>query len=399
MGWLGRAALALAVMAGPAAAEAPARVEAEGSRIADRGWSGGIEVELALSRAVPWRVFTLDEPPRLVVDFRGLDWTGVEAEALLEAANAIGVSFGAMQAGWSRLVVALGGPAVVAEAGMQVDEGTGAARLRLRLDPTDEASFAARSGAPADEGWAPPAPEPAPPPPEDRFVVAIDPGHGGIDPGAEREGLREAHLMLALGQELAAALGRAGIEAVLTREADVFVPLQDRVTLARAGSADVLISLHADALEEDSASGASVYTLTDEAVGEASRRMVERHGSGDLIAGLDLTGQDDAVATALMDLARLDTAPASLRLAETLARELGRAGAPVNGHALRQAQLAVLNAADFPSVLLEAGFLSDAGDRARLSRPEGRAPIVRGIVAALRAWSEAEAQRAGLLRR
>jgi N-acetylmuramoyl-L-alanine amidase len=196
--------------------------------------------------------------------------------------------------------------------------------------------------------------------------------------------------MLALGLELAQAVERAGMVPVLTREADVFVPLQERITRARAGGADVLLSLHADALEEDRARGASVYTLTGEAVDAASGRMVERHEGGDLIAGLDLRGVGDEVATALMDLARAGTVPRSERLAAVLARELGAAGAAVNGRPLRQANLAVLAAADFPSVLLESGFLSDEADRARLASPEGRAAVVRGVVAALEAWGEEE---------
>lgn len=192
--------------------------------------------------------------------------------------------------------------------------------------------------------------------------------------------------MLALGEELAAALEDAGMVPVLTREEDSFVSLQGRMTLARGAGADVLVSLHADALKEEDASGASIYTLTEEAVREASGKTVERHQGTDLLGGLDLAGEEDAVATALMDLARAGTVPRSRQLAQVLARELGRAGAAVNDHALRQAPLAVLNAADFPSVLLETGFLSDPDDRARLATPEGRAPIIRGVVAALREW-------------
>ncbi len=399
------AALALGLLAAAPAAQAQdlaglARVAAEGSRIVDE--SGGLVVELALSQAVPWRLFTLDAPPRLVLDFREADFGGLLPEGLLSPGRATAVRFGAVREGWSRLVVVLAAPLGVEEAGMAVDEGSGAARLTVRMAPVDAAAFAAAAGAGPEEGWAPPLAEPpaVPPPTEDgRFVVAIDPGHGGIDPGAERDGSGEARLMLALGLEVAEAVARAGMVPVLTRTEDVFVPLQDRMSLARAGGADVLLSLHADALEGDQASGASVYTLTEEAVDAASERVVERHGAGDLIAGLDLSGQDDTVATALLDLARLETAPRSERLAAVLAEALRASGAAVNGRPLRRAQFAVLAAADFPSVLLEAGFLSDEGDHARLSSPEGRAPIVAGIVAALLAWRAEEEARAPLLRR
>jgi N-acetylmuramoyl-L-alanine amidase len=398
MGRLVGAILALALAAEPLRAEAGARVEAAESRVTDLWW-GGVEVSLRLDRAVPWRVFTLDDPKRLVVDFRGLDWGEVTPEGLLQGENVPGLRFGPVRDGWSRLVLDLSRPLAVVEAGLAA-EGEGA-RLHLRLEATDEASFVAAAGAPSGAEGAPRSdPGPALAPPADgRFVVAIDPGHGGIDPGAEREGLREAHLMLVLGQELAAAVQRAGMHPVLTREADVFVPLQERMTIARAARADVLLSLHADALEEAAASGASVYTLTREAADQASSRMVQRHEAGDLLAGLDLQGQEDELATALMDLARLDTVPRSERLAEAVAAALAEAGAAVNGRPLRQANLAVLQAADFPSVLVEAGFLSDPADRARLSSPEGRRAIVAGLVAALRDWEAAEAARARSLRR
>jgi N-acetylmuramoyl-L-alanine amidase len=126
--------------------------------------------------------------------------------------------------------------------------------------------------------------------------------------------------------------------------------------------------------------------------------MAERHDRGDLLAGVDLAGQDDTVAMALQDLARLETAPMSDRLAEALVQGLRDAGARVNGHPRRQGPLAVLNAADFPSVLVETGFLSDDADRGALSTAEGRGRIVAGIVAALTLWSADEAARAELLR-
>jgi N-acetylmuramoyl-L-alanine amidase len=186
--------------------------------------------------------------------------------------------------------------------------------------------------------------------------------------------------------------------AVMTRQTDIFVPLADRMSIARAAGADLFISLHADALEEDEATGASVYTLTDEAVDQASERMAERHDRGDLLAGVDLSGADDRVATVLMDLARLETAPQASRLADALVLGLEDAGAGLNRHPRREAALSVLNAADFPSVLVEVGFLSSERDRIALSSTAGRAPIVAGIVTAIQHWAADEAARAPLVR-
>ena len=386
-----------------------ARLDVTQSRVAEV--EGGVEITLYLSQPVPWRVFTLDAPRRLVLDFREVDWRGARAGDLMVGRPGSDLRFGALRPGWSRMVLDLVAPMTVVEAGMAVGEADGTATLSVVLKAADEATFRAEAGAPPVEpGWegeSAPAAVAAgtvlgPPPSQDDgvLVVAIDPGHGGIDPGAEREGVVEAELMLAIGRELAEAVNRTGtMRAVLTRQADVFVPLAERMTIARAAGAEVFLSLHADALEEfDAATGASVYTLSREAADSASERMAERHNRGDLLAGLDLAGQDDTVATVLMDMAWLETGPATTRLADTLVAAMDEAGAAMNSRPRREGPLAVLNAADFPSVLIEAGFLSSERDRERLTSPEGRAPLIEGIVAGLGLWAADEAVRRALLR-
>ncbi|MGR3465375.1 N-acetylmuramoyl-L-alanine amidase [Limimaricola sp.] len=391
-------AIGLALMlAGPLAAQefsGLARLDAGQSRVEDS--RRGVEVDLALSQPVPWRVFTLDEPRRLVLDFAEVDWAGADPAMLLSKGRATGLRLGRGRPGWSRLVLDLGEPMGVDSAGMQA-LGSGAARLRLRLVPVTADAFAARAKPVDPAGEVLPAPAR---PGAGPLVVAVDAGHGGVDPGAMRAGLVEADLMLQLARETAEAINRSGsMRAVLTRDSDDFVPLSERMTIARAAGAGLLLSLHADALEEDAASGGSVYTLSDAAQDAASGRMVERHQRGDLLAGLDLSHHDDGVATALMDLARLDTAPQSARLAEALVGALRQSGAHLNSRPRRSAPLAVLNAADFPSVLVEVGFLSNADDRARLTDPAGRARIVAGLVAGVQLWAAEEAARAPLRRR
>jgi N-acetylmuramoyl-L-alanine amidase len=270
--------------------------------------------------------------------------------------------------------------------------------VTLALVPTDVAGFQADVGAPAQADWGMAAAVTRPAA-RAALRVVIDPGHGGIDPGAEHGGAREADVMLALGLEVADALRRAGIDTILTRDSDVFVPLDRRVTIARQLEADLMISLHADALEGDQASGASVYTLSQTGVDGAAQRMAERHERGDLLAGLDLAQQDDRVATVLMELARQDTGPQADRFADTLVTALRGAGAQVNTRPRRSGRLAVLSAADFASVLLEVGFLTNASDRDRLRTPDGRAPFVTGIVRAVQQWSVDEAARAPLVRK
>jgi N-acetylmuramoyl-L-alanine amidase len=362
------------------------------SAVKDGWWT--LRVELGLSDVVPYRVFTLDNPRRLVLDFEGVDWDGVDPDALLRGDRASDLRFGPFRPGWSRMVVDLAEPLIVSEAGMRTAEA--GADLTVVLERASAQEFAAAAGAPPDPGWdALALVDPFATAPDlntDDFVVVIDPGHGGIDPGADRGGVNEADLMLIFGQEVAGQLNAIeGVQAVLTRNGDVFVPLFTRMTIARSVGADLFISLHADALEEDEARGASVYTLAKDGADRAARQMVERHERGDLLAGVDLDAQGDRVVNVLMDLARAETGPAGLRFADALVAEMTQEGVRLNSRSRREGQLAVLSAADFPSVLLEAGFLSSMEDRAVLASYEGRARIARAIATAVLALVPANA--------
>lgn len=358
-------------------------------------------VDLYLSQLVPFRVFTLEDPRRLVVDFREVDFRAADKAAYIRSDAFSDARFGPLRPGWSRMILDLAGPMAVQQAGMRVNDVDGTAAIQIVLEETDAESFAARAGAPDDPDWAfRLADDPVPPPAEGgALVVVIDPGHGGLDPGAEYGGTQEADVMLALAKQLAAALARIeGVQPALTRTDDSFVPLQERLTLARGVRADLLISLHADALEGPQATGASVYTLTDAATEAASQRMAERHERGDLLAGIDLSGQGDEVATILMDLARLETGAAGERFADQLVQALRDTGAVLNSRPRREAELAVLIAADFPSVLLEVGFLSNDADRARLTTAQGRAAIVAAVTLAVGRWAIEEQALAPLIR-
>ncbi len=388
----------------PASAQefsALARVDAANSELRDAG--DGLSLDLRLSIPVPYRVFTVDAPRRAVVDFREADWREVDRTALLNADNATDLRFGPLRPGWSRLVIDLAAPMIVQEAGMMVDQTTGEAQLTVVLAATDQARFAAKSGAPDDPQWgaliaASPL-EGAASPDDGPMIVAIDAGHGGIDPGALHGGLKEADLMLRLAFAVVDAINRSGeIQAFLVRDTDHFIPLEERMTRARAEGASAFISLHADALEAGGARGASVYTLSADAQDDASLRMAERHEQGDLLAGLDLSGQDDRIATVLMDLARLETGPAGDRLADALIDGMSGAGVILNSRPRRSGKLAVLNAADFASVLIEVGFLSSDADRAVLSSADGRQRLAIGITNGVLVWANEQAARAPLIR-
>ena len=403
-----RTALALLValaLAGAARAEgadftALARLDAGSSVITDDG--RGVALRLGLSQGVPWRVFTLDGPVRLVLDFREVDWRGAVPADIVATPRVRGLRMGQIRPGWSRMVVDLAGPYPLDEAALSVDPESGAAHLRVRLGHDDAARFAAASGAPDSPGWDPAPPAATAPPPRDTNAplrVMIDPGHGGIDPGAEEDGLNEKTLMLVLARELRESLLRAGgYQVFLTRDADIFVSLEARVAQAHEVGADVFVSLHADALSDARARGASIYTLSDTASDAASAALAERHDRADLLSGVDLSDSDDVVAGVLMDLARLETQPRAEMLAGTLLEVLRARGIPVLGRPRRHAGFSVLKAADIPSVLIETGFLSDARDRRNLDDPDWRAGLVAALRAGLDQWHTQDRARAGLVR-
>ncbi|MGV6810641.1 MAG: N-acetylmuramoyl-L-alanine amidase [Brevirhabdus sp.] len=394
------------LMAGPVLAQqgdtlrAVARVSPETSRV-ELGRRGGT-VELALSQPVPWRVFTLDDPKRLVVDFREVDWTGLSAADLSDMAPER-VRFGAFRPGWSRLVLDLPGPWIVAEAGMKTK---GETRVKITLEARDDATFAARAGAPPDgRMW----PEPVVRETMERaktrqdgshpLVVVLDPGHGGVDPGAERDGAREAELTLTFARELRARLVQdGGMEVHLTRNEDVFVPLQARVSHARAVGADVFISLHADALAHGRAEGTTIYTLSDTASDNASEILAEREGRADLISGVDLTRQDDVVAGVLMDLARHETETRAEMLAGELVTGIRGALGKMHKRPHLRAGFSVLRAPDIPSVLIEIGFLSSQSDLEKMQDPKWRDSLAEGILSALELWAIEDAAAARLVR-
>ena len=400
-------AAGLAFWAGMAAAQdrdfsGLARLDPARSEIVDA--EGGAALRLSLSQGVPYRVFTLDDPERLVLDFREVDWSGVDGAALDRSDAVAAVRLGGFRPGWSRMVLDLAEPMAVESAGLRVDEMSGRARLDVVLERVSAETFAAAAGAPPLPGWevrgagltAERRPRQRG---EDPLVVVLDPGHGGIDPGAQVDGLAEKDLMLVFARELKEELLRAGgFEVALTREDDSFVSLERRVALAHRLRADVFLSLHADALQEGRAHGATVYTLSDSASDEASAALAERHNRADMLAGIDLRGKDDTVADVLMDLARMETRPRAERLAAAIRDAIAGQGLPLHPRPLRYAGFSVLKSPDIPSALLELGFMSSPRDLDNLVDPGWRREMAAGVRAALEDWRVSDAAAADLVR-
>ncbi|OIQ35820.1 MAG: N-acetylmuramoyl-L-alanine amidase [Roseobacter sp. MedPE-SWchi] len=376
-----------------------ARILGEISRISDAG--GGAKIQLGLSQGVPYRLFTLDKPPRLVVDFQEVDWSGLDPEAFLNGKTVSSVQFGTYVPGWSRMVLALSGPMAVAAAELEIDPVTAAGVLEVALHPSSAAEFAKASGAPQDARWDLPPPqalETIPQRDENApLLVVLDPGHGGIDPGAKAAGgIVEKDLMLQFALELGETLVRSGqFEVQVTRDGDYFVSLERRTALAHQAGADLFISLHADSLTQGHAHGTTVYTLSQEASDVASASLAERHDRADLLSGTDLSHTDDLVAGVMLDLARQETQPRSEALARALVSGLKAQAGPVNRKPLRSAGFSVLKSADIPSVLVEIGFMSSARDLANLQNPEWRRQTATAMLKGLIDWRiQDEAQRA-----
>ena len=359
----------------------------------------GVEVVLALSQPVPWRTRVMADPPRLVMDFREVDFAAV-AEVPIQTDHIKAVRAGIFRPGWSRLVLELDGPYLVTLA--EMGTGSGKVHVIVELTSADAADFARAAALPETPGWALPAPStplPRSKPDKGPLVVVLDPGHGGIDPGAERNGETEAKLMLNFARTLKELLLREGVfDVAMTRDDDIFVPLETRISIARAQKADVLISLHADALEEGEAVGAVIYTLSGDASDAAAATLAERHDRDDLLAGVNLAGQDDLVATVLMDMARTETTPRTARLATALEEAMLSAGLKMHRIPLQSAGFSVLKSPDIPSVLIELGFLSNARDLARLKDEKWRRRMAQAIRDGLLIWAQEDAALKGLRR-
>jgi N-acetylmuramoyl-L-alanine amidase len=374
-------AAALALLAALAATAAAA---AEIGGVGMRHAQGATRVALTLSEPVPWRARAAADPARLVIE---LEAAGRPALPVPPPGGLVaGLRAGLAAPGRTRLELRLARPARLAEAVMtRTAQG---ARLRVILAPSDGA-------APA------PAPAPAPPPPappaagaDPRPLAMIDPGHGGIDPGAVRGAVQEKEIVMTFARDLAAALeADPGWRVAMTREDDRYLGLRERVARAEAAGADLLLSIHANTVARGDAVWASVFTLSSTASDAETEALAVQENRADVLAGADLSGDPDDVARAVIELSQRATNRASRRMGDALAGALGEATPMLRGRAHAQAGFRVLKSPSTPSALVELGFLSNAEDLARMRDPDWRAGAAAAIIAGLEAWRAAPALR------
>lgn len=365
-----------------------ARILVEKSTLESGFWGRDLTARLQLDRPVPFRVFLLDAPRRLVVDFEGLDPAGGDLAGLARPGSVVGARFGRMRPGWARLVVDLGKPMGLDTAEM-VRNAAGAV-LDLRLTRVSAEEFAARAGAPAGVWPSGALTEQAPGRGKHpgRLTVVLDPGHGGIDPGALRDGIVEKDVVLDFARDLRAALEKTGrFDVFLTRDADDFVSLTDRVVLAKQVGADAFLSLHTNAVEDPSIGGVIAFTLSSAGSSRSANDRAAVENRADRVAGVDPAATGDPVFGLLDQIARVEGAARS----DQLARDLARALAPLSGGTtqdpLQSANFQVLRGASTPSVLLELGFLSNEADRANMLSPPWRARAGEAVARAFEAWA------------
>jgi N-acetylmuramoyl-L-alanine amidase len=324
-----------------------------------------------LDRKIDLHIFTLADPYRVVVDIPQVRFqfppnTGDSGRGLIKTFR-----FGLVMAGGSRLVLDVTKPVRIDKA-FVVDAADGApARLVLELAATDRDSYLRKIA--QDEKIARAENPPATVPPansgadsqDPRPLVVLDPGHGGIDTGTKASsGEAEKDIVLDVAKRLRERIEKTGkYRVLLTRDDDTFIPLGDRVRIARGAGAALFMSIHADALprKEGDAQGATVYTLSETATDPAAARLAEEENRADVIAGVDLKSEPDDVAGILIDLAQRETKTFSVQFAHKLVSDM-KESMRLHKEPVKSAGFRVLRAPDVPSVLVELGYVSNKQD-------------------------------------
>lgn len=338
-----------------------------------RVWAGPdyTRVVFDVSQPLEYKLFGLDNPDRLVLDFSSVTMANGAAEVQPRGLLA-GIRSGAREKGSLRVVFDLKGKSRPKSFLLQPAENFGY-RLVVDLYPEKAAAPARRVEDLVQS--------------RDReVVVAIDAGHGGEDPGAVgAAGTYEKNVTLAIAKELARQIdAEPGMRAVMIRTGDYFLPHRQRYMRAREARADLFVSIHADAFTNRKAAGSSVYILSPRgATSEAARWLAERENRADLVGGVSLDDKDDTLAAVLLDLSQGATLEASNRAAEQVLTSLSRVG-KTHKRYVERANFMVLRSPDVPSLLIETAFISNPDDERRLKDPAHQRRVASAVVDGVR---------------
>lgn len=404
----------------------PARaLGVEGIRFGQQG--SNVRMVIDLTDVSDFRTFVMSDPYRLVIDLPAFEWN-VSATPGAEQVGITDIRQGQLRKGYSRIVFDLARAMTIKSAVLMPQEQNKNNRIVIEFDPTSSAEFEKKKGAVfgtltigegagvetafenlLDQPFLNPKKQNAdslniPVPPEKPLLpvknttsnaeykplIIIDPGHGGVDPGALSDnGIYEKDVVLALAKNLRDRLLESGkYRVMMTREKDMFVKLRDRVSFARENKGDLFISLHADSTGKSNVHGSSVYTLSQKASDQQTAKLAEKENQADLMAGIDINVEDEQVAYILGDFLITDTMNQSKFFANTLVKRMKTSGVKILQNPHRFAGFAVLKAPDIPSILIEAGFMSNQAEATRLSQPAHRRKIASAIMNGVDAYFE-----------
>jgi N-acetylmuramoyl-L-alanine amidase len=333
-----------------------------------RLWAGpdSTRVVLDLSGSAQHSLQVLKDPDRVVIDVAGAKLAAGAHTAPAGTGAIKQVRMARRPTGELRIVLDLSKP-IQAKSFLAAPNDRYGYRLVIDLSQSQSAETPVKV-------------EHAPPDARD-LIIAVDAGHGGEDPGAiGKNGTREKDVVLAIARELALKINsEPGMKAVLTRNGDYFVPLRDRMRRARAQSADLFVSIHADSIRDRRVDGSSVYILSQRgATDEASRWLAERENASDLIGGVSLDDKGDVLASVLLDLSQSASLSASQTAAERVLRQLNRVG-EVRKPQVQQARFMVLKSPDIPSMLVETAYISNPQEEQRLRAAAHQAKLAAAI--------------------
>lgn len=342
---------------------------------------GKLRLVFDLSGPVHYKTFSLSAPERLIIDVSDAGLSGDFSHLALGNTVIRSIRSGQFGQGNTRVVLDLNGPVQLDSFLLPPQDGQGH-RLVLDLQTATAVHVATQPQAPADKAH-----------PKRDIIVVVDPGHGGKDPGAVgAKGEREKDVVLSIAQLLAKRLKREkGYDVKLVRNDDFFVPLRKRVEIARKHKADMFISVHADAAPRLTASGASVYCLSEGGATSATARfMAQRENGADLLGAtslLNLKDKDPMLAGVILDMSMNATIAASLQLGSTVLGSLAGITA-LHQKRVEQAGFAVLKSPDVPSILVETGFISNARDSQRLVTARHQQAVADGLFEGLQRYFE-----------
>ena len=381
--------VAFLILAGPAASEVSfARLLNEDSFVKDR-FFGSLEINLKLSQGVPYKMSFAKEPISLIIDFSIVRFDQIDLRKLNRSKNIKLIKVEELDSEWSRLSIQFKDYWTIDNTEMRIDPSDGSAILSISLTSVSEDIFRSENSNSKNflKSKNSEQKEKIAVIENKEFVVVLDPGHGGKDPGAEASGYRESKLML----ELAAAVKESLIrntefKVLLTRNEDVFLSLEDRITIATQSGADLFISLHADAVIEGEASGTTVYLLSENATDKMSAQLASRHDRSEILRDVDLSGIDSQVASVLIDMARQETKPRNEAIASFILQVFKEQITELSSQPLRYAAFSVLKSPDIPSILIEAGFMSTPSDLQNLITPKWRVEFADALSEAILRW-------------